>query len=181
VVEVAVFSVANTIRLIVLLAPSLVSKVASPLLVELSGGAALYRRALLRYLGANLLLASALAGSVALATPVILRLYGPSFARTEGPLRLLLAAAVLETLAVALFQTLYAKGLIWLQLAIQCVWSAILLGVAFEFSGTGGAGALATAHLAAWTSSAVLYAAVNLWVTRATPAAGMTRPSLEPP
>lgn len=182
VVEVALFSVANTIRLIVLLAPSLVSKVASPLLVELSGGAALYRRALGRYLGANLLLASALAGSVALASPLILRLYGPDFAPASGPLRLLLAAAVLETLAVALFQTLYAKGLIWLQLAIQCIWSAILLAVTFAFSELGGAGALAAAHLAAWASSAVLYAAVNLWVTRTTPSAGMTGSSLvEPP
>lgn len=165
VVEVALFSVANTIRLIVLLAPSLVSKVASPLLVELSSGSA-YRRVLGRYLLANLFLATALASAVGLATPTILRLYGPGFSRAAIPLALLLVAAVLETLAVALFQTLYAKGLIWLQFAIQCVWCAVLLAITLVLGRSHGATALAGGHLAAWASSLLLYGYVNLRLTR---------------
>jgi O-antigen/teichoic acid export membrane protein len=156
--EVAVFNAANALRVLVLFTPALVARVASPLLVRLRGDAQGFRRASARVLAANGALAAAAAAVLFALGPWLLALWGRGFPAGHGALGPLLLAAVAETLAVALFQTLYSHGRIWLHLAIMTLWGALLLAATARWTPALGAAGLAAAWLVAWGSAAVLYA-----------------------
>lgn len=162
--ELATFNAANTIRIVVLFVPALVTRVSTPLLVRLRGGrdAAGFRRTFARVLAANTALASVAAAALFVLGPWLLGLYGRGFAHGRSALGLLLAAAVIETLSVALFQPLYSHGRIWLHLAIMTLWCGLLVGATGRWASAHGASGLAAAYLLAWSSSALLYG----WATR---------------
>lgn len=160
--EMATFTAANTIRILVLFVPGLVSRVSSPFLCRLEGAGqrATFRQAWWRYLSVNSLLAGGAALVLFAAGPLLLRLWGKAFVEGRTALGLLLAAAVAETVSVALFQTLYTHGRIWAQFGIGSLWAMVLVGITRRWAGTYGASALAAAYLLAWSCSTVLYAAV---------------------
>jgi O-antigen/teichoic acid export membrane protein len=162
--EVATFNAANTIRIVVLFVPALVTRVSTPLLVRLRGGrdTAGFRRTFWRFLWANTALAGVAAAALFVLGPWLLALYGRGFVQGRGALGLLLAAAVAETLSVAFFQTLYSHGRIWLHLAIMALWSALLVGATWRWAPSHGASGLAAAYLVAWGVAAVPYA----WAAR---------------
>lgn len=157
--QMAIFSAANTIRIIVLFVPGLVSRVSTPLLCGLRGNAddGGFRLAFSRFLLANTAMAVAAAVLLFACAPWVLALYGRDFANGRPVLGLLLASAVVETVAVALFQTLYAHGRVWLQLGIVTVWSLLLVGLVRQLAADHGASGLAAAYLCAWTVSALAY------------------------
>lgn len=162
--ELATFNAANTIRIVVLFAPALVTRVSTPLLVRLRGGrdAVGYRRTFSRFLVGNTALSAVAALALVALGPWALALYGRGFTQGRTALWLLLAAAVLETLSVALFQILYSHGRLWLHLAIVILWSGLLAGATALWAPAHGASALAAGYLLAWGVSAVLYG----WVAR---------------
>jgi O-antigen/teichoic acid export membrane protein len=157
--EVATFNAANAIRIVVLFMPALVTRVSTPLLVRLRGArdAAGYRRTFSRFLAGNTAFAGAAAAALFALGPWLLALWGRGFPAGRGALGLLLAAAVAETLAVALFQTLYSHGRIWLHLAIMALWSALLVGATAWWGPAHGASGLAAAYLVAWAVATTLY------------------------
>lgn len=157
--ELATFNAANTIRILVLFVPALVTRVSTPLLVRLRGGrdAAGFRRTFARVLVANTALAGVAAAALFALGPWLLALYGRGFVQGRAALGLLLAAAVVETLSVALFQPLYSHGRIWLHLAIVTMWCGLLAGGAALWAPARGASGLAAAYLLSWGASALLY------------------------
>lgn len=177
--EMATFSAANTIRIVVLLVPGLVSRVSSPLLCRLEGGGhrAVFRRTWWRYLLVNSFMAAAAAGVLYAAAPPLLRAYGKEFVDGRSALGLLLAAAVAETVGVALFQTLYTHGRIWTQFAIASIWSVVLVGATWALAARHGASALAAGYLVAWCVSAALYAGVARRLVSQEPAIAAQRSS----
>ncbi len=160
--EMATFSAANTIRIVVLLVPGLVSRVSSPLLCRLegSGHRATFRQTWWTYLFVNSLMSAGAAVVLFAAGPPLLRAYGKEFVEGRSALGLLLAAAVAETVGVALFQTLYTRGRIWTQFVISSIWSVLLVGATWRYAVSHGATALAAGYLLAWCVTTVLYAAV---------------------
>ncbi len=161
--EMAAFGAANSIRLMVVFLPGLVSRVTTPLLCGLNadGRRSGFRQMLWRYLLANTAIAAGTAALVFALGPTVLRLFGREFVQARLTLGILLASSVAETVAGALFQTLYAHGRFWTQLAIASVWSAILVAVTWWWAPTHGAVALASGYLVAWLVSTTLYAAVT--------------------
>jgi O-antigen/teichoic acid export membrane protein len=159
----AVLSAANTIRSAALVVPNIVSRVSQPLICNLraSGDARRYRQAIWCCMGFS----GGLTGLVALAlcplSALVLSAFGKQYLQGGNLLRILLAGAVVEVIACALFQSLYAHGRIWTQCAIQALWSIVLLAGIQYFPFENGATNLAVSYLVAWTCSAILYGAVT--------------------
>ena len=166
--QMAVFSAANTVRIIVLFVPGLVSRVLTPLLCRLRGNAddGGFRVAFSRYLLANTAMAVVAAVLLFACAPWALALYGRDFTSGRPVLGLLLASAVVETVAVALFQTLYSHGRVWLQLGIVTVWSLLLVGLVRQMAADHGASGLAAAYLCAWTAAALAYGCSAWYILR---------------
>jgi O-antigen/teichoic acid export membrane protein len=160
--QIALFNAAYTIRTLVLLAPNMVSRVSAPLLCNLrvADEASAYRRTFWACLWFNGALTGAFAVLLFAAGPQLLAVFGKDFTGGRLILGLLLASAAAEAIATVLFQPLYGHGKIWTHLAINICWSGLLVGGAWWGVDRGGAAAVAAAHLAAWTSAALIYGVV---------------------
>ena len=157
--QAAIFGAATTIRTIALFAPGVMTRVTLPVLSNLQGGQ--LQRSYRKTFWAGLLLSSgfALVAAVILywVTPLLLHLFGKGFVWGNTVVAIALASAVLEVIAVNLFQVLYSHGRVWTHLAISAVWAAIVLGVTMQLAPQYGATALAFSYLLAWASSVLLY------------------------
>jgi len=161
--QMALFNAAYTIRVLVLLLPGIVSRVSGPILcnIRVSSGARSYRRTFWAYLGFNAGLTTLASLFLAALGPWILSWFGEEFVQGNKILSLVLASAVAEALATTLYQPLYNHGKMWSQLAIAVVWSILLAGGTWCTVARGGAMALATSYLVAWTCTSMLYALVT--------------------
>jgi O-antigen/teichoic acid export membrane protein len=160
----ALFNAANVLRIIVLFVPGLSARVGAPLLCRLQGreDSSGFQRVLGRLLAVNSALA-VLVGAVLWAlAPWLLSLFGPGYGGGLGALGLLLVAGAIETIAVALYQPLYAHGRIWTQFAISSIWGLSLVGAARVWAPRYGAAGLSAAYLASWVVAVGLYG----WVAR---------------
>ncbi len=117
-VELGLFSVANTFRQVVLFAPGVLSRVAMPLLANRIGKTASrsYRPSFDLNVRINALLGSGTAVLVALAVPVVLPVYGRGFGAGLATTYVLLASAPLEVISWAFFQALVGHGRIWVSM-----------------------------------------------------------------
>ena len=161
--QIAIFNASNSFRLLLLLIPNMVMKVAAPLLCNLRASQDIirYKRMFRVCLGINLGLSAALALTLFFCAHPLLRLFGKEFAEGQWTFGLLMAAAVMEILAIALYQPLYSHGKLWLHVGILTIWSGLLLTGAKCFTGINGATALAGSYLIAWIVSAILYGIVD--------------------
>ncbi len=161
--QIALFNAAYTIRTIVLVVPSMVSRVSTPLLCNLrvADETNSYRRTFWMCLWFNAALTAALAFLLFAVGPQLLAVFGKDFRDGRWILGLLLASAAAEAIATVLFQPLYGHGKIWTQLAVSVCWTTLLVGGTWWGIDRGGAAAVAAAHLAAWMSTAMLYAVVD--------------------
>jgi O-antigen/teichoic acid export membrane protein len=160
--QMATFNAANNIRTLTMFVPTIVSRVSAPLLVREKGAGDAYRTASRGYLVLNTIITTAAAAGLF----SLLELYGKDFTGGRAALAVLLLAAVVETVAVALFQTLYAHGRIWTQAAIASSWGLVLCGVSYLLAARYGAVALAGAYLAAWVVAVIPYAVVARRIMR---------------
>lgn len=169
--EMAVFNAANTIRLLVLTVPRILTRVARPLLCNLRVAAdeRAYRRAFWRYVGSTTATAAGMAVVCLLGGPYLLAIFGKGFEGGRAVLAVVLLSAVLETLGASLAQTAFGRGRMWTHLAITLGWAATLLGGTWCGAGFGGAMGLAAAYLAAWTSVALLHALLTRRLLRQPP------------
>ena len=153
------FTVASTLRMMVLFLPGLNIRVTSPLLNNLlaSGDDLAYRRTYWTATLCNGAIAVLLATFFWVAGPWLLRLFGRQFAASPLLVLLLLCAAVVEVITTNLYQALFASRSLWWQTAIVLVWIAVLVSFSILAIPGYGAAGLAFAYLAAWCVTAVLY------------------------
>ena len=157
--ELALFSVSNTFRMMVLFAPSIVTRVAMPLLANLTGHTTSrsYRSSFNLNVRINALLGVGAACVLSLVAPFILPAYGKGFAGALTTTFALVAAAALECISTAFFQALVGHGKIWWQYAFVTVWSASLVLGAFLLGPRLGALGLGLAYLAGGLFSVFAY------------------------
>ena len=109
------FTAAVNFRLLVLFLPTQIATSALPLMTRhlAAGELGHYSGVLRSGLWMTSAIALALAGGLALLAPWILTFFGAGFETALPLVRLLLAAAVLESIANALYQVLPSRGLMW--------------------------------------------------------------------
>jgi O-antigen/teichoic acid export membrane protein len=158
--ELAIFSAATNLRLMVLFVPSLVARVAAPLLNNLlaNGELSKFRRAFWGAVASNGIIGLALAAILFVTGSSILRLFGKEFVSAPRLLFLLLLSAVVEVVACNLYQAVFTAKTLWWQVVVQSAWTVLLLFLSHELLPSGGAVGLAQAYLAAWCVSLGLYA-----------------------
>ena len=181
--QIALFNAAYTIRTLVLLVPSMVSRVSTPLLCNLRvadrGGA--YQRTFWTCLWFNGALTTVFAVLLFAVGPQLLAFFGKDFADGRLILGLLLASAATEAIATVLFQPLYGHGKIWTQLGVSICWTTLLVGGTWWGIDRGGAAAVAAAHVAAWMSSVMIYAVVDRRLFRDEKASSLSTATSLPP
>lgn len=156
--QMAVLSAAMTFRTAVLFAPTVISRVSTPLLVNLSGNVeqGAYQRVFTR----NLLVLSgaavAVAAPLALLAPWLLLAFGRNYEEGTPVVALLALATVFEVIVVALYQQIYATGSMWSSVAIAALRGALLVAVSAVLAPRLGALGVAWANAVAYGGSLVL-------------------------
>ena len=171
--ELAIFSAANTMRLVILFVPALITRVTSPLLNNMlaNGDWVGYRRTFWGSVVSNGCIALLLAVVCSFAGPRILALFGRDFVPSTALTLLLLGSVVIEVVAANLYQAIFTSRSLWWQAAILTLWSVILVSCAMIAVPKHGAGGLAFSYLAAWSMSAVVYTGVAQMQTATEPEA----------
>ncbi len=148
--QLGLFSAASSFKQIVLFAPSVLTRVAMPLLASLTGPLThrTYRPSFNLNVRINALLCVGVASAVAVAAPFVLRIYGRSFSAALTATFVLLAAGALEGTSAAFFQALVGHGKIWLQCFFALIWSIILVLVSYLLCPSLGALGLGIGYLA---------------------------------
>ena len=149
----ALFTAANSFRIIVLFLPNIVNSVSMSLLNHQKGlnDERRYRRVFWVNLAATLGTVLAGAAFVAVTGRWLLLWFGPAFTAGYTALLLLMAVTIPESASTALFQIIQSRERIWWSVgavAIPCY--GTLVAVAWWLTPSYGAVGLAWAHLAAW-------------------------------
>ncbi|QMV41375.1 oligosaccharide flippase family protein [Cohnella cholangitidis] len=166
--EMAVFNAANVLRNLVVFVPGLIARVASPILSNLLGKGDLhgYRKTLRSNLGMTVSVAFFVAAAVAVGSPYLLKAYGSDFGSGHSVLVYLAVSAILETIAVGLYQSLFANSKWWIGMFVSAGWSLTLFGSFYFGMRDGGAEGLALAYVAAWLFSAVAYGIIAMKIEK---------------
>ena len=161
--ELALFGAANTFRTMVLFVPQAINNVGMSLLnSQRRASAGGYRSIFWMNLILTALSAAGAALLVLLAGPFLLRLFGPGFREGWPVLAILLGAAVVEALAIALYQTIVSAGRIWASLFFVALPRDTTLVVAAALLVPGmGAFGLGSAYLIAWCLALLAIAALG--------------------
>jgi O-antigen/teichoic acid export membrane protein len=147
--QVALFSAANSLRVLVLFLPLVMNTVSASLLNQHRGlrewGA--YRRVFRWNMRITLALVCVGAGALAAGGPLLLSLYGKSF-RDGYPILLYLALSTIpEGLTSSVYQVVQTEAVMWASLfAIAIPRDALLVGLAATLAPAGGATGLAIAY-----------------------------------
>jgi O-antigen/teichoic acid export membrane protein len=149
--QMALFSVANSMRILMLLLPGIVNTVSTSLInheLGLADGAN-YRR----LFWANLAFAAGAVicagGGVALAGPAILRMFGKSFSAGYPVLLVMMLATIPEALSIAVYQVVQSKARMWVSFLAICLprdW--LLVAAAYVLAGRQGALGLGWSYVA---------------------------------
>jgi O-antigen/teichoic acid export membrane protein len=163
--ELAIFTAANTLRLMVVILPTLIARVTAPILNNLlvSGDIIGYRRTFRGGIAVNGGIAVLLAVFLWRANKQILHLFGKDFVGSPTLVMLLLSSAVIEVVACNLYQALLAAESMWWQVVIIAIWAAVLTGTSLFSTQRFGAMGLAFSYLVAWCVSGALYGGLA-WV-----------------
>ena len=166
--QMAIFTAAYTVRSLILFVPGLVNRVASPIFCNLVGerDTSNYSRLFWFNTAVSALAAIVIAGFLVAAAPQLLILFGKEFLNGGAVVLVVAVMSVVEVIANALYQPLYAHGKIWWQFRTIICWSVILIGVTFTTAEASGALGLAYAYLAAHVVSAAMYILVAVQIGR---------------
>ena len=168
--ELAAFNAANMIRQLILFTPTILSRVAFPVLCKLHGtrSATEYSESFRLNLRLTAFVAIAVALPLIFLAPVLLSGFRRAFRENGNVLVLLSIAAVLEVLAWAFYQTLIAFGKVWWHVSIMVGWSSCLIIMTKSGAGFGSALALSGAYVLAWAGSLTAYAVLATRLHRRT-------------
>ena len=155
--ELGAYNVGNQWYGVVMFIPMVLAQPLLPVLSEAwtRNGAAECRRTLVLAMRVNAFVVLPIVLAGCLASPLIVRIYGPAFEGAWPPLALMLvtAGAVAVQWPIGVFLT--AAGRLWYGTAMNVCWAALYLGLTWLLADRGAAG-LAGARLAA-------YAMLLLW------------------
>lgn len=156
--EMAVLTAGMSFRSVILFAPSVISRVSMPLLVNLFGNRDHdeYQRGFLQNIWALTGFAVIAAIPLSLLAPYLLVAFGRSFVNGASTVVVLSVAAVLEVSALAFYQQVFTSGWMWWGLCIVVVRSALLVGLAAALTPRLGALGVAWANAAAQGGSLAL-------------------------
>jgi O-antigen/teichoic acid export membrane protein len=161
----ALFTAANSVRQVVLFTPYLISNVGFSMLSRHRGTADEegFRHAFWMNMLAVSGIAVASAAAVILAGPLLLRVFGRAFAEGYPVLIILAASTIPEALALALYQLIQSRGLLWISLFFVALPRDTAL-VAFALLLSPGYGARGLAN--AFLISTLIMLGSNLLLTR---------------
>lgn len=159
VAEMALWTAAASMRAIVLLGPSVLSRVSSPILSTLHdhGTGSDYGKTMWSTAMASTAGALAVGLLVLLSGPWLLSQFGKDYSRAAGLFPLVIASAVVEAYACSVSQALVAHRRLNYQLVIISLWGTTLVVMAWWGIARYSAVGLAFAYLVAWMSTAIGY------------------------
>jgi O-antigen/teichoic acid export membrane protein len=162
--QMALFGAANSFRLIVLFLPNAMNNVGTSLLNnQRTASGDDYRRVFWWNLGLTAAVVILGATVVIAIGPLLLRAFGKEFQGGYAVLRILMLAAVIESLAIWTYQVIQSHGRMWLTLfAVTLPRDCVILALAYGLTPAYGAAGLAAAHAGGWT----LALATILFLTR---------------
>jgi O-antigen/teichoic acid export membrane protein len=156
--EFATISAANNVRLVILFAPGIVSKVALPIHCGEHGKGNRLQLLMLRQFSSTALLAVVAALGIIAFGPSVLRLFGKEFVDDGAVLAVFCGVAACEVIAGALAQLLIIFNKLWFQVAIVGIWSVALIAVStFLIQFNRPSIAVGVGYLVAWLTSLVCY------------------------
>jgi O-antigen/teichoic acid export membrane protein len=160
----AVFSAANSMRLMILFLPLIIGRVSTPLLNNMLAAGDLwgYRKTFCGSVAAGAAVAVLVGCALALTGRQILHLFGKGFGGSSSMIAFLLGAAILEVIANGLYQSVFSGSSLWRLVWINAVWTLVLIATLQSTVSRYGVSALAFSYLAAWGSSVMLYS-VDAW------------------
>lgn len=169
-VQMGIFSAANNFRSFVLFVPGLVTHVASPILCNLRGknNQPGYSRLFWTNIAVSACAAVFVAGVLVIFAPDILKLFGRDFGPGSSVAVVIAFMAVVEVMANAFYNAIFAHGMIWWQFRVVACWSTALGITTFTAVGQFGALGLAFAYLAAHAVSLSLYVFFTLKLQKGT-------------
>ena len=158
-IQMAIFTATYNFRSLIMFVPGLVTRVASPILCNLVGEKRgnSYSRLFWFNIGVSVCVSMIVGGLLILTAPYLLSLFGKGFVVGDRMVLVVVSMSVIEVIASAFYQPLYAHGKLWWQVLIIICWSIVLVAVVFPTAGDYGALGLAYAYLAAHIVSATLY------------------------
>jgi O-antigen/teichoic acid export membrane protein len=153
--QLALFGAANSFRTMVLFVPQAVNTVGMSMLNnQRHSSAEGYKHVFWMNAAWTMVSALGAAGVLYLAASPLLGLFGPSFLAGRSVLAIMLGAAIIEAVAIAMYQVVVSRGSIWASLFFVSVPrdASIVLLAALLAPALGAAG-LATAYAAGWALS----------------------------
>jgi O-antigen/teichoic acid export membrane protein len=150
--QMALFGAANSFRLIVLFLPNAMNNVGMSLLNnQRTASVDDYRRVFWWNLGLTAGIVVLGATIVVAIGPLLLRVFGREFQGGYSVLRVLMVAAVIESVAIWTYQVIQSHGRMWLTLfAVTVPRYSLILTLAYVLTPAYGAEGLAAAHLGGW-------------------------------
>jgi len=157
--ELAVFSAANNIRLIVVFLPQVLNTVVLSVLNYQLGSSdnGSYRRIFWTNIAGTAGFAGIGAAVAALFGTTVLALYGSSFIDGYPVLLVLLLSTIVETAAIACYQLIQSREKMWLSLFfVNIPRDSVIVGLAWALVPIWGAMGLAIAYCIAWTTALLI-------------------------
>jgi len=160
----AVFDVSEQWYMMVLFIPGSIGAIILPMLSNTlsEGSEKQYNKLLKLNLLVNCVIVTAIAGVIILLAPFILKLYGHTFT-SYLPLRILVAAAILQTVNNVLGQVIASKAKMWLGFGVNLFWGISFLTISYIFVGYMHLGALGLSY--AFLLSYLLHSILQGFIT----------------
>lgn len=174
----ALFSAANSFRIIVLFLPNIMNNVSMSLINNQKGAQdeRRYRRTFWFNLTATLGIVLVGAACVSILGRWLLSWFGPEFAAGYGVLLIMMAVTIPESISTALFQVIQSRERIWWSVgAVALPAFGTLAYVAWLLTPTHGAAGLAWAHLTCWIIALIASCAIVLKLGVRLPALGVAK------
>ena len=168
--QLALFTAANSFRIIVLFLPNILNTVGMSVLNNQRGAGdeVRFRRLFWSNLAVTAAIASAGAIAISIAGPMLLKMFGITFTQAYPILLVLMIAAVAEGVAMAIFQSIQSHGFIWSALfgVVLPSYGALVLTAGLLARDHGAMG-LAWAYVVCWSialaSNALLVRRLGVW------------------
>lgn len=132
--EMAIFDISNQWRIVIVFIPSILAQLTLPLLSANVGDKNQYSSIFFKNLKINTGISLFVGVCFSLFSPLILRLYGDSYAGSQLVLIILVISTILTSINSLVWQITVSNGDMWLNLSINILWGIILIISSYLFS-----------------------------------------------
>jgi O-antigen/teichoic acid export membrane protein len=156
--QLALWSAANSLRLMVMFIPLILVRVMMPRLNFLRAHTQErpYAHAFRIFILSTACTSGGMGLFLAICSQQLLSLFGKGFVDADGVVHILLLSAVIEAVAGSLSQALVVQGRMWHQMATMAAWSLVLVAIT-RITAHAGARGIAIANLVAWSVAVCIY------------------------